>query len=339
MITNGCVTKHFAFVIFCLALWSCRPGAGQSTEEWCESRDNIEKATLVPAMKSLPDIGGFNHMLINGDTLVIHDILSQDKLFAVYDLKSDKYLGSFGRYGNGPGEMANLGGPYLDGKGGLVVSNGNQMVLQGVEIKKALQDENYKAFVKTKLDMTNGFMPTMSTYYINDTTVLCSIYTPGRWNYESHVGILNPETGVGVVIDSITSGEVGRGSIAVSPENNLIVGVGSTHDRIRFFDMDGHLKKTIYGPDYVEKNERVLSYFSHPQIVDDNIFVLYRGNVDDNKYSSYSANVMIVMDLKGKYIKTLQFDYPLVDIAYHKKSKRLYVSTDGEPQFGYLQLD
>ena len=48
---------------------------------------------------------------------------------------------------------------------------------------------------------------------------------------------------------------------------------------------------------------------------------------------------IIVMDLDGKYLKTLRFDAPLGAMIYHEKSNRLYLSTEGEPQFGYLQLD
>lgn len=35
------------------------------------------------------------------------------------------------------------------------------------------------------------------------------------------------------------------------------------------------------------------------------------------------------MLIEGRYVKMVQVDYSLVDIVYHNKSNRLYVSTDG----------
>lgn len=340
MTTPGCTLRILSAVTICLALWSCRPGAVQPTEEWCGTRDNVEKATLVPFGESLPDIGGFNEMFISGDTLIINYISSQDKLFFAYDLNKDKYIGSFGRYGDGPGEMANIGGIFIDDKGRLFASNANHMNIQYVDIDKALHDDDYKANVQVKHDISNGFMPIACCKYMNDTTVLCSIFTPGRWSYNTHVGRFNPQTGVGVVIDSITTGkDTDRSAIAVSPGKNLIASVGMSHDRIRLFDLDGNLKKTIYGPEYEEKRDNKYRYFANAVIGDDKIYALFRGKEKDLEKSSYSSEKMIVMDLDGRYIKTLDFGYPLVDMVYHNKTNRLYISTDGEPQFGYLQLD
>ena len=39
----------------------------------------------------------------------------------------------------------------------------------------------------------------------------------------------------------------------------------------------------------------------------------------------------------GMYVKTLRFSIPLHDIKYHKKTDRLYISTDAAPQFGYIE--
>ena len=44
------------------------------------------------------------------------------------------------------------------------------------------------------------------------------------------------------------------------------------------------------------------------------------------------------MDMDGMYIKTLKFDFSVNSLAYHPKTDRLYLTTSGEPQFGYLKL-
>ncbi len=320
----------------CTALWSCRPGAGHPVEKWHDERDKIEEISLVSIDEELPPLHSLVHMLTLGDTLIIMDNKSQDRLFHAYDVNKNKYIGSFGKFGNGPGEMAYIGGIYLDDKGILYGLNTAQMKLQGVDVKMALKDEEYKAFQKTRLDESGYLVLFSSPHFINDSTVICSLFTNDASEFVTHVGKFNPNNGATSVVVSIPSAGNGRSLIAVAPDKDLIVETSMLEDRIRLFDMDGKLSRTIYGPDYGDKDKTGISCFSDPIIAGDRIYVNYNG---EHAGTRTMGTDIIVMDLDGKYLKTLRFDAPLGAMIYHEKSNRLYLSTEGEPQFGYLQLD
>lgn len=319
-----------------LALWSCRTGDGRPSEEWCESRDRTEHMEIVSIDEELPPLHSFTDLNIKGDTLLILDRRATDHLFVAYDIPKGEYLGSFGNYGDGPGEMANLGDVYLGPAGVLYATNNNHMKVQGVVIDRALQDSTYKAFDKVRLDTSEGLLLYQTPTYVNDTTVVCSLYKSGEDGYETHVGRFNPATGTACVLDTLSGKNIGKSLIAIDVDRNLVVAVGSTHDRVRIFDLDGNLKKTVYGPDFKEGPEKGVNYFSQPVIAGERIIANYLGKeIEDVGYGCD----LIVMDLSGKYVKTLHNESPISGMAYHKGTNRLYVCTYGDPQFGYIQLD
>jgi len=247
-----------------------------------------------------------------------------------------EYIGSFGKYGDGPGEMANLGACYLAPDGILYATNNNHMKQQGVEIDKALQDSTYKAFDKVRLDTSEGLLLFLTPTYVNDTTVICTLYKSARDGFETHVGRFNPMTGTACVLDTLGGKDVGKSLVATDVARNIVFAASSTHDRIRIFDLDGNLKKTVYGPDFKEKQENGVIYFGQPVIAGDRIYVSYKGTeISDVGFGSD----IIVMDLNGKYIKTLHNESPVSGMAYHEGTGRLYLCTYGDPQFGYIQLD
>lgn len=318
------------------ALWSCRPEAGHPSEEWCESRDRIERMELVPIDDALPPLHSFTDLNIKGDTLLIMDRKATDRLFVAYDIHNRKYVGSFGNYGNGPGEMANLGASYLGPGGILYATNDNHMKVQGVRIDKALQDSAYKAFDKVRLDTSEGLLLFLTPTYLNDTTVVCTLYKSAGNGFETHVGRFNPTTGTACVLDTLSGKNVGKSLIATDVPRNLVVAVSSTHDRVRIFDLDGNLKKTIYGPDFNEEHKKGVYYFGQPVIAGERIIANYHGK--EIEEVAFGCD-LIVMDLDGRYVKTLRNDSPISGMAYHKGTNRLYVCTYGDPQFGYIQLD
>lgn len=314
-------------------LWSCRPEKGLPTVETCGIRDKVEKTSVISIDDNLPPMHSTVDMFVKGDTLIINDYRSQEKQFHAYDITEDRYLGSFGKYGNGPGEMANIGGVYLDDSGRLFCRNSNHMILQSVDIDSALNNPDYKASKETRLDLSEKIVIFITPTFINDTTVLCSLYCSGKWGYTTHLGHFNPKSGEAVQIDTITSGGVGRSGIAVDKKRGIAVETGMTHDRIRIFDLDGNLRKTVLGPSFKEEHDGRTYYFSSPLIAGDNVLANYNGEKD-----GYGKDI-VIMDIDGRYVKTLRFDAKIMSMAYHPKSKRLYLCNDGETQFGYIKLD
>ena len=324
--------------ILSISLWSCKPGDGNPTEEWCENRDRIEHPELVSIDETLPTLHSFTDLIIMGDTLLIHDNKATERLFAAYDIVNGKYIGSFGNYGDGPGEMANLGALYQSPERILYVINNNHMKLQGVDIDKALNDSTYKAFDKVRLDTSEGMLIFLTPTFVNDTSVLCTLYKSARDGFETHVGRFNPKTGTACAIDTLSGKNVGKSLIAVDVAKNLVAAVSSTHDRVRIFDLDGKLKKTVYGPDFKEIHDKRINYFGTPVIAGERIYANYNGKDIGDSNVAFGSDI-IVLDLNGSYIKTIRNDSPISGMAYHEGTNRLYLCTYGEPQFGYIQLD
>ncbi len=320
-----------------LALCSCGHGAGNSAEIHYD-RDNVEDARLIDISDSLPAMSAATQIYIIGDTLIFHDTKSTDRQFHAFDIRTNRLLGSFGKFGNGPGEIANFGGIFFDdGKRILYGSNLNQWHIAGFQLDSALADTNYKAFVKTKLIGTEG--PTSilrNPYFINDSLVICARLVPSEdWtSFKNSLGYINLNTGKSYAINDILGEKESRNAIAVSPNENLIVAVATTHDWIRFFDMDGNLKKNIYGPDFVEKKPKNMAYFHTVVITDDKIFACYNGKkiLPRPEYED-----IVVFNHDGEYLRSMRVYGAIWGLAYHKGTNRLYVALDGEPQFSYIQ--
>lgn len=324
--------------ILCPVFWSCKAKTGHPEVETVEKRDIEEMVQLVSIDNTLPPVHSNSTLLVSGDTLLIYDGKQSDNLFAAYDIVRNRYIGSFGKSGSGPGEMSYLGGLYTDGNGTVYAINTGRMCLQGIGIREVLLDSTQKAFDKVRLDKSDYMTLFVTPHYVNDTTVLCSLYGPGESGFTSRLGRFNPMTGSGTFIDTVSSGDVGKCQVAADLKQNVIVTTGYTHDRISIFDAEGNLKKIIYGPDYQEQHDGATYYFSSPVIAGERLYVSYNGEDARKEHTVYGKNI-IVMDLDGKYVKTLRLDARVNDMAYHEKTNRLFVHTDGDPQFGYIQLD
>lgn len=232
-----------------LALCSCGHGAGNSAEIHYD-RDNVEDAKLVDISDMLPEMHAATQVYIIGDTLIFHDTKSTDRQFHAFDVKTHRPLGSFGKFGNGPGEIANFGGIFFDaGKRILYGSNLNQWQISGFQLDSALADTAYTAFVKTKIVGTEGpsTVP-KSPYLINDSIAVCSRLVPSDdWSaFKNSLGCLNINSGESYSLNDMLGDKDSRNVIAASPKDNLIVAVATTHDWMRFFDMEGNLKKLLW---------------------------------------------------------------------------------------------
>lgn len=318
-------------------LCSCGQSKDSAVEIHYGSRDNVTTVTLTSIDDALPMIHSDARFTLCGDTLIINDYKSTDNQLIAYDLNNGKHLGSFGMYGQGPGEISNFGGLFYDSKRGIIYGlDLSRWQISGFNLREAIADSTYKAFTKVKMTDRRGG-PFTTPFYINDTTILCSVFVPDERGMKltSHVGKFNLLTGERVLFDSIDAFTGNSGLITVSLSHDLIIETDTNHDRMRFFDLNGKLKKTIYGPDYSERYDGRAYYFSEPVIAGDKIIVVYSGQ-DFRKNGT--GHEILVMDLDGNYIKTLDVGARISSIIYHDKTDRVYVSEDDEPQFGYFNL-
>ncbi len=320
-------------------LCSCSKPDDGKTESYSKKRDNVEYRELTYIDDdAFPLIHGQVPIYMYGDTLIIKDSQSRDYIFYAYDVVGERYIGGFGKYGAGPGEIANFGMIGIDQNAGILYgSDYNRWKVFGFDIAQAIADSTYHPFEVSKFPVgKDGMTPINRTLYVNDSTVYCAVVIPNP-NYRGagyYLGRFDPRTAQSELLDTVKR-DPSSGLLCLAPEGDGLIEFSMNYDRIRFFDLEGNLKHTVYGPDFGERKPGIF-YYESPVIVGDRIYVLYaNGDFRDPEV----GHRIIVMDLEGNYIKSIDVGVRVEELAYHSKTGRMFVSTWGEPQFGYFEVD
>lgn len=329
MIKTGYI--KIAAAIFCLFFSACSNNAINVYHEG--NRDNVIDGTalMVSIDDNLPPIHTFAVPILAGDTLIIFDFKSTELLCTAYDIYNDTTIGRFGKFGGGPGEIGNPLFPFYNKYNkSLYIGNGHRGKISRLYLPKAVRDSTYDAIDQLPMDFTKGIL---YPYAINESTILCTTY-PDLSTRVSRISTLNLVSGEINVIDSVFSDEKVRTAIAISEKDNLIFSADKQHDLIRILDLDCKLRGIVYGPEYSDKINEYEYYFSVSEICGNIVASLYTER-DMKKFDT----TIILTDLEGKYLKTLRFDETIYGMQYHNKTGRLYLTTTGEPQIGYIELD
>lgn len=335
--------KFFGLILtaaLILALCSCGQSVGSAQTVHQSKRDNIEDANLISIDDSLPMLHDASFLTMLGDTLILRDHKSTDKMFVAYDIPSGRYIGSFGQFGAGPGELSNAGGVFTNGHNLYCINGGSRKMVK-FDVDTALTDSLYKPIdIIEIVSFSDGLLKHPYNYNIvNDSMLICCVkmHHPDTHKMESCLGKFDMNTGDVKVIDDVMHPVVGRNNnIGVSVADSLIVIYSYDQDRIKFSDLNGNVFKVIRGPNFSEELSRGIEYFSNVTIGGDRLFAVYlnRPLTGDDKRSD-----IIVMDLEGNYLKTYRMNDHIWDMVYNESTGRLYVSCDGDPQFGYIQID
>lgn len=303
------------------------------TEYHEKNRDNVIDGTslMVSIDDNLPPIHSFAVPIMAGDTLVIMDYRATDFLFTAYDIYNDSTIGRFGKYGSGPGEAGNpLLRFYNKYDKHLYIGNGLRGKLSSFYLPEAVSDSTYDAVDGITVNFYRGIL---SPNVIDESNVLCTTFSDITAR-DTRISNFNIKTGEITVIDSVAPGQEAMTGIAVSAKDDFIFSVDRQHDVIRIHNLDGKLRSIVYGPEYDEKVEKNDYFFSASEICGNKVAMTYTGRKLEPERS-----VIILTDLEGKYLKTLRFDATIHGIQYHDKTGRLYLTTKGEPQIGYIELD
>ena len=136
-----------------------------------------------------------------------------------------------------------------------------------------------------------------------------------------------------------------RSNFTASIENDLYIEYHNYNDLISICNLNGDLKHNIYGPDWDGKGERgKISCYDNAVVCKNKIVASYSGDdtfiENDNRGKrSNNPTKLLVFDLNGDYIKTLETEYEIVSFNYDKDNHRLILNLDDEIQFAYLDLN
>ena len=324
-----------ASLLTALSLFSCGKSGSGPKEVRGDERDNIVEVTLTGIDDKLPMFHDGSSLSMFGDTMIILDRNSTDRMLVAYDINHDTTIARFGGFGAGPGEISNPGNAAIDRKGRrIILMDYGQWRLRSFDIDSAIADAGYAPATIVRLDSTqisNGF-PDRYTYLCDTAIIGRQIMFGQPGKYDQGIGILNPRTGMMRRFGDAENLKGFLSEIAVSLPDGTVAETGSRHDMIRIYDLDGTLRRIIYGPDFEEKHRGRMSYFTNPVIANGRLYAVYSAT------ENYFGTDIIEMDIDGNYLRTLRIGMPVVSIAYNEAHNRLYVVTQDTPQFGYIDL-
>ena len=285
-------------------------------------------------------IGASNRVHLFGDYLLIQDYRSLEKLIYIFDKNTFEYITSTGDFGEGPteiGRMGSIGTDSINRK--FYVIDHAKMKVFSFDIDSVLGNSDYKPNAKLRL---NSEQFPVDYEYINDTLCIGRTITPiGVGDYTPYVSKWNMKTGEITPLSKSTLGIVKHKRItcASSSKYRLALELYTYHDLISIFDFDGNLKWNIYGPKWNSREYLETHYFSWGTFCKNNKFIVSYSGGNNNIEKERQAKQLMIFDINGDYIKTLDVDYAIQHFCYDEENNRLIIAFNDDIQFGYLDLN
>ena len=335
--------NKFRNIAFCALLcYACT--TSNETEKYQPSRNNIihVRDKVVEIEIEDPLISTNNRLYVMDKYLIIQDMKSLNKLIHLFSRDKFNYIAGIGDRGQGPNELANMGFIAVDEpRRKFYVSDHGKNKVFSYDLDSVLSDSSFVPEVKMLID-ENAF----PHYYklIYDSIAICMLIQPiGNNNYKPAAGKINMHPGEITLMPYENPKPEGRkrSIVAVSLEHKIYAEYYLKHDLMTLCNWEGDLIHNIYGPAWKEEFDRVNDYYKRVVFGGDKIYASYLGGkaVDEQRMRGNSAPQILVFDIHGNYLHTLDLGLGIVDICYDKENNRLLLSFNDEIQFGYLPLD
>lgn len=327
------------FILLLLLFFSCTNNG--SVEKHQNNRDNI--VTVKEEIKEIDMddvmIGSIARLSIVNNFLIIDDSKSLDLLVHLFDCKNAayKYISSAIPRGQGPGEIANIGYIGVNSKKNeIYVSDHGKLKIFTYPIDSILYNPYYVPEVKIEL---NNIQFPSEYEYISDTLSFARFIEPtgnvghneflAKWNIESgdfyKIKYSNPKVGKK------------RISIAASKENETLVEAYHNHDLMTILDFNGNLISNVYGKNWKSRDSNKIHHFGKVIFIGKMIVASYSGG--NWLTDEYFPTKLLVFDIEGNYVKTIETGYRISDFCYDDKNNNIIFSFEDVIQFGYLNLD
>lgn len=269
------------------------------------------------------------------DILLICDRDNYENQIHLIDKNTFHHLVSIAPIGQGPGEITSLGAIFTNEEGTeIYVQDLARYQIFVYPLDSILSNPEYKPIAKWNLNR-DIFPATLQR--VNDTLCIGTIGMPLSPS-EIHIqtGFWNMETNTIRLLDNLYPEDNRiRYDLAASLKNDLIVEAHWYKNRIVLRSFNGEVKCRIEG-----NTKNNTDYYRKPLIVGDKILVFYLGyNRNESLKNRYLPAKIIVLDINGNYIETLDSNYAFNYWCYDEDNHRLIFNINDEIQFGYLDLD
>lgn len=315
-----------------------------STELYVKSRTNVVKVKdkIKEVMTEEPFISTYSDVYLLNEHLIVKDWKGYDNLIHIFDKNTFEHVKSTGTTGQGPYEIANIGNVFIDeNRNNFYVVDQGKLRLLSYNLDSLLTVDNYS--FTTKADLTKNNYPS-SCYYIADTFSIAkqlsfenngggAIEACGRWNMKTNEfkkGYVHPSQSTKAINTHSTHFDA-------SESQGIYVMCSRFFDVMTICNLDGSLKCNVYGPNWKDSKSDVIHYNMDVCIGGDKIYALYSGADQNSK--DYYPTQMLIYDVNGNYLKTLEIGYRILNFCYDEDHHRLILHADDDIQFGYLDLE
>lgn len=333
-------SKNIFLLVICVILISCHGNSG--TEKHQTRRNNVIQVQDQVKEIEFEDtyLSNFARIHTMDDYLIISDYKSFDNLIYLFDRNNFSLIANIAPRGQGPGEITNIGTIGIDEKNrAFYVNDHGKQKIFSYPLDSVLTNPSYTPGVK--MNMNERQFPNRYVL-LNDTLCIGQIIEPiGNYGFNQSIAKWNISTGE-IIPMKYTHPEIERKRVcfAVSEENGIYVECYHHHDLFTICDMDGNLKQNIYGRKWDNKTSNKQQYFGDVIIYNNRILASYSDGRENFKEvrEDYPTQIL-VFDLTGNYIKTLDIGYNILDLCYDDRNNRLIMQFDDTIQFGYLTLE
>ncbi|WP_019541474.1 6-bladed beta-propeller [Proteiniphilum acetatigenes] len=331
--------KIYLLAILCFGAVFLSCTKSTDTEKYQNKRNNIidvsERIQEIETADVM--IGSIARLYLVDNYLIIQDSKSLDMLIHLFDRNNYGYITSGIPRGQGPGEVTNMGyiGVNEENKE-FYVSDHGKLKIFNYPLDSILNNPYYMPGIKKEID--NIQFP--SNYvFINDTLCFARIIEPtGNVGHNEVAAKWNMQTGeVNKMKYSHPKVDKKRISLAVSMDNETLVECYHNHDLMTIMDLDENLKYNIYGSNWNRRDASQLQHFGKVVFRGDKIIASYSGG--NRLTEEYYPSKLLIFNINGDYIKTLDIGYRISDFCYDKQNDRLIFNFEDMIQFGYLEMN
>lgn len=333
------------FIFFLPLIYSCKGNSPMEKRQ--RERNDIlnvqERIVEIPMEEVL--IGSTVKMCLIDSIFIVGDGRGYDKLIHLFNKNTFQHLTSTTTLGQGPKEITRLGEicPNEEKREFYIFDSGKQR-LHHFDLDSLLDYPNYTFATKAKL---HSKIYPLSCYYITDTFSIVKMldFSKGGKGASETCGSWNMATGVFTAGYKHPIAQKGRLMTAAyefagSKEDSIYVMCSRFHDLMTICNLDGTLRCNVYGPNWNEDMPRTRTYHYNMdvEIGGNKIFALYSGKELRPPKEGYPTQILI-FDVEGNYLKTLETGYQILKLCYDKEHHRLILFSYDEIQFCYLNLE
>ncbi|MFI3304452.1 MAG: BF3164 family lipoprotein [Rikenellaceae bacterium] len=337
--------RTYTLIISLLFALSCARNSG--TERWQTDRDNIVDVAQRIKCIDTKDvyISQMSTPYLVDKYLLITDYKSMDRLIHIFDKNTFRYVTSRINKGRGPAEIISIGNVTSSKqRGEIYVSDNGKQAIYTYSLDSLLKSNSYVP----RLKLSHSKKYAIADYeYINDTlSVGLAIVGLGSGDFKASVVAINFETG-DVEFMKYEHPDIvkPRFDYAASLEHNIYVESFAHHNLMTICDLSGNLKYNIYGDGWSTEVSNENKFYGKTVICKDRIVASFAGKErlfrrDDGSTGVNFPDKLIVFDIDGNYLKTLNLGHQIHRICYDEEGDRLIFSLQNDlHQFAYLELD